>query len=284
MRTFDEQRERAEQDGSEWIFGAVETDLGLIPANLRLFYAPKGVPQFNTIMDTNGCASRAPLNILETKFTYLFQTSMHPNLVKWLADNGYVEDGKVVFNDAFIEILSGTTKDGNSLKAPCETIRKQGLIPRSALPLEPGMTWEEYMDEKRITPAMYALADEFKRRFTINYEQVPLKDFQHALDVDLLSVAGNGWPSPTLGVYPRTDGPFNHAFACVDNVIYALDNYNPFTKKLAPDYKLFDWGYSLSITSQNPFPDETIALFEVLQRHGLLRFFAEAFNRLISSK
>jgi len=37
--------------------------------------------------------------------------------------------GKVILNNAFVEILSGTTKTGNSLKAPLDTIRLYGVIP-----------------------------------------------------------------------------------------------------------------------------------------------------------
>lgn len=280
MNNFNPELERAHQDGTEWKFGAVANDLGLIPLEIRLSEIPVGVPQFNNVMDTDGCASRSPLNILETKFTYFYQNAMHPACKKWLEDNKYVVNEKVVFNDAFIEILSGTTQNGNSLKAPVDAIRTQGLIPSYMLPLESNMTWEQYMDKNRITPAMYELAAQFKRRFGINYEQVPLSQFKEAMTEDLLSVAGHGWPDPVNSIYPRVDGEFNHAFACVDPVIHALDNYDPFVKDLAPDYELFDWGYSLSITSQNPYPDETVSIFTTLQKFGLLKFFADAIARL----
>lgn len=283
MNNFNPELERAAQDGSEWMFGAVETDLALVPLSIRLLFAPKGVPQFNLVMDTNGCASRSPLNICETKFTYFYNTTMHPACKKWLEDNKYIVDGKVVFNDAFIEILSGTTPQGNSLKAPIDAIRKNGLIPAYMLPLDPNATWEQYMDKGRITQAMYDLAEEFLKRFTINYEQVDNKKFAAALQEDLLAVAGYAWPSPVGGIYPRTEGDFNHAFATVDPDIDALDNYDPFIKKLAKDYLFFEWGYTLSITAQNPYPAETIALFDILQKYGLLSFFAEAWSRLVAS-
>jgi hypothetical protein len=280
---FDEAKERGEQDGTEWIYGAVETDLGFVPISLRLANAPDGVPQFNAYMDTNGCASRAPLNILETKFTYLYKTSMHPALKAWLEKNGYIENGKVAFNDAFIEILSGTTKQGNSLKAPIEAIRKNGLIPKSALPLGDRMSWDEYMNPARITAAHSKQGREFLRRFVISYEQVPYAGILDALSDDLVDVGGYGWPQPKDGVYPRTELPANHAFACATPAIDALDNYDPFQKRLAADYRFFDWGYSLSITAQNPYPEETLTLFETLQRLGLLAFFAEALRRLVAA-
>lgn len=270
MNNFNPELERAHQDGTEWQFGSVATDLALVPLDVRVQYTPIGVPQYNKVMDTDGCASRAPLNILETKFTYFFHNGMHPTLKKWLEDNKYIENDKVVFNDAFIEILSGTTQQGNSLKAPLDTIRKQGLLPRYMLPLEDTMTWDEYMDVKRITPAMYLLASEFKKRFTINYEQVFLPEFPKALAIDLLTVSGHGWPTPVNNVYPRVEDGFNHAFANINPDIDALDNYNPFVKRLAKDYKFFDWGYSLSITSQNPTPESVLHVFKRNLGYGMI--------------
>jgi hypothetical protein len=195
---------------------------------------------------------------------------------------GYVENGKVKFSDNYIEILSGTTKNGNSLKACLEAIRKEGLIPAKYLPLE-GKTWEEYMDPKRVTEDMKKLGKEFNRRFTINYEQLTNDQFLEALKEDMLDVAVFAWPSPEGGIYPKSAGSFNHAVMLGTPDIYAHDNYIPHLKRLATDYNFFPWGYSLSITAQNPFPDEQIALFDVLSRFGLLRFFAEAWKRLVES-
>jgi len=259
--TFDEAKERAEQRGDEWQFGAIKTDLALVPLSQRMLYTPVGVIQRNNIMDTFGCASRSPVAILNSKFTYYYHNGMHPELKRWLFENGYVKDGRVVFDETFIEILSGTAPNGNSLKAPLEAIRKYGLIPEM-LPLEDDMTWEQYMDESRITEAMYELGREFKKRFTINYEQVHVREFLHALDEDHLDVAGHGWPKPVNGVYPRTSNPYNHAFDAATPLIDAIDSYPPFTKRLAPDYSFFDWGYSLSVTSVNAYPEDTISLYK----------------------
>src|SRR5207302_1592555 len=72
ISTFDEHRERAEQTGDEWQFGSVPTDLAAVPLTARMTYLPAGVLQFNNLMDTDGCASRGPLNILETKLDYFY--------------------------------------------------------------------------------------------------------------------------------------------------------------------------------------------------------------------
>lgn len=278
--TFDELREREEQQGDEWAFGAIANDLAAVPLLKRIDYLPVGVLQFNNITDTNGCASRAPLNILETKLDYFYDNGMHPAIQMWCNNLGYRVNGKFALCDAYIEILSGTTRTGNSLKAPVDAIRKYGAIPAACIPLNNDMTWEEYMAPERVTQAYRDLGAQFLRRLTIQYEQVPYSQFVEATTVDGLSIALSAWSTPVDGVYPKTEGKFNHAVDRITNEIDIFDNYTPFVKRLAKDYTLFDWGYSLSITNQNPYPDETIQLFEVLQRYGLLAFFAAAYKKL----
>lgn len=279
MRTFNPKLEQAQQLGNEWQFGAIKTDLALVPKSQRVMRLPEGERQFSDI-DSMGCASRAPLNILEMKLNHFYMNGMHPDLKNWLDEKGYRKNGQVVLNDAFIEILSGTTRSGNSLKAPIEAIRKYGVIP-DLLPLSPEMTWEEYMNPKRITEEMKELGQQFLRRFTINYEQV--QGFSEALKEDSLSAGVFAWPEPVNGVYPKTTGGFNHATALIDDEITSFDGYEPYVKKLAKDYNFFPWAYSISITSQNPYPDEQIALFDTLSRFGLLAFFAEALKRLFGT-
>ncbi len=283
IRNFSEAKEQAAQNGTEYLYGAVQTDLAAVPVADRLIYVPAGVLQYNMVMDTNGCASRGPLNILETKLDYFYDHGMHPNLQQWCDEQGYRVNGKFVLCDAFIEILSGTTPEGNSLKAPVDTIYRLGVIPGSLLPLGDTMTWAEYMNPSRITKAHMDLGKEFLRRFGIAYEQVSTAQFVEALQDDLLDVAGHAWDAPVNGVYLRDEtAPFNHVFACVNQEVDVLDNYVPFVKRIAKDYKLFDWGYSLSIVRQTPYPDETLSLFETLQTYGLLAFFAQALQNLIT--
>ncbi len=258
MNTFDEARELREQDGTEYQLGAVLTDLAIIPESERSMYTPDGVNQFNNLMDTNGCASRAPLNILETKLNYFSVNGMHPDIFKWFTDNGFTKYGKFVLCDAFIEILSGTTPTGNSLKAPVDAIYRYGFIPAHLIPLEDGMTWEQYMDRKRVTQAHLDLGKQALLRIGLNYEQVPLSSFHQHLSGDLLDVATHGWSNPENGVYPPTDDAFNHAVALVNNKIDALDNYEPYNKRLDYKYKFFQWGYTFSITRQTPNPQEEL--------------------------
>lgn len=281
--TFNAKKEEREVNGTEWVYGAIKKDLAQVPYDKRLLFLPLCTWQYNSLMDAMGCASRSPVNILSSKFTYFYHHDMHPALKSWLKQKGYVvgegENAKVLFDETYIEILSGTTKNGNSLKAPLDAIRHHGLIPEM-LPLEEGMTWEQYHDPNRITDEHRELGKEFKKRFVINYEIVPEDGFMEALQDDYIDVAGHGWNKPKNGVYERTNKSINHAFLLVDKAIHSYDDHEQCIKLLAKDYRFFKWGYSISVTAQNPFPEETLQLFEVLKEHGLLAFFAEAVKRL----
>lgn len=281
---LDWDRELGEQSAEDWIFGATEP-LGLtcitdIPEDQRDRYLPAGEVQKGA-EDMMDCATRAPLNILEEKFNWLlYNDKLMPETVAFLKENGYVnKDGGVEFSDAFIAILSGTTRTGNSLKAPIHAIHSHGLIPKSMLPLEPTMTWEEYHDPARITPALRQLGAEFLERFAINYSRVELGDFPQVIKRDLLDVGGYAWPKPIDGEYPKTDRQPNHAFVAVrtpqwfifDNYIDRVDN--DFIKKLAPDYALVGYGYRVLITRESlPMPEEP---YTGSFWRRLIRFFIE---------
>ena len=145
------------------------------------------------------------------------------------------------------------------------------------------MPWEVYMNPARVTKAHTDLGAEFLRRLPINYEKVPFLQFAQATTEDSLVVALKAWSIPVNGVYPKIEGAFNHVVDRITNEIDIFDSYDPFLKQLAKDYTFFEWGYSISIPMQNPYPDETIALFDVLKKYGLLRFFALAWERLMKA-
>lgn len=287
-RGIDLARERAEQSEADWQFGGLSQPcIALIPEAVRESFLPLGEKQ-NLGEEKLDCASRAPLNILEAKFTWLIeQKKMLPQNEKWLRDNGYCVGKRIVFSDRFVAINSGTTRSGNSLKSPLEAIRKQGLIPKAIF--KQVESFDEYHDKGKITSEMTELGLEFTKRFTINYEQVKEIHYGELLKDDFLDVGGYAWPSPVNGEYPRAADFLepNHAF-----VVYRLpkflifDNYldwdiknenqveGDFTKKLAQDYDFWDYGYRVYI-SREVSPDERIPsqVFSVLEKYGLLSFF-----------
>jgi hypothetical protein len=275
---LEKQHQLPEQEG---FLGANSlTCLVNIPAEEREKYLPVGEIQRGA-EDTMDCASRWLVNVLEAKFTYAVEKKIFsPQNIEWLNSNGYIDaDGRVVLSDAFVGINSGTTRQGNSMIAPLDAARRQGMIPKRKLPLEPWMSWEEYHDPKRITPEMYALGLEFSRRFKINHERRKIEEFEEVLEVDFLGVAGHAWPKPKNGIYPSTNAPINHAFASFRNPKYQIfDNYpdsfdGDFIKNLASDYKLLDYGYRIIISSETHEPVRTNWLQDFMSE--LAKFFRD---------
>jgi len=256
---LDTKREEQEQDGTEYILGAespvcIAADLDKLPFEEIKKYLPAGEVQRSDIEDMQDCASRSPINILETKFKYLLDNHLvSEEDFNWLYKNGYIQTEQykdvffIEFSDAFVAINSGTTRRGNSMKAPIHAVHKKGLVPKSKLPLEKWMTWEDYHNPSRITKELEDLGMEFLRRFLINYYK------GYDLNVkEMLCVGGYAWPQIVGGVYVRTDSPPNHAYVRVKPAHMIFDNYidsvdGDFIKKLAPDYKFMPYGYRLTI-------------------------------------
>ena len=186
---------------------------------------------------------------------------------KWLRENGYVNDG-VTFSDRWIALLSGTTRSGNSFKAPLDAVRKNGLIPKPLFPQV--FAFDEYYDPSKITDKMKEIAEGFKQRFYVNYEKAYEKEYPKALKHDMIMVGGFAWPEPTNGIYPRTERDPNHAFMVIKTPKYEVfDNYTDFSggflKKLSPDYDLLDYGYTLKINREQIIkrPQRTYWWFDV---------------------
>lgn len=267
---LDLDRERAESSEQDWRFGALsQPGLANIPLHLRDKYLPQGERQFGR-EDFMDCATRSPHNQLEAQFTWLYEQNLiSKENREWLELKGYVTAvGDIRFSDRFTAILSGTTRGGNSLKAPVESIRKNGLVPKRRLPAHPSMTWAEYHGPEAITDELRDLGREFAHRFTINYEKVHLSHFPEALESDMLGVAGHAWPSQKDGVYPRTDAPINHAFLLYALPKYqAFDNYEEaagdFTKTLAPDFAFWEEGYRVYISAEKSY-EAQVSLYQRL--------------------
>ncbi len=263
--------EALHQNGTERQFSAFSpAALISIPEAIREDFLPVGEEQ-NIGEEKFDCASRGPLNILAPVFTYGFTRKLFkPENIQWLEEKGYLLNGKIDFSDRFTANMSGTTKNGNSLKAPCQSIHADGLIPKSLLPQ--CHSFDEYYDKSKITQEMKDLGQEFLKRFSISYEQVNNIHFSDVLKDDFLDVAAYAWPVPVNDIYPPTPGAnFNHAFALFKNKFFAFDNYldyNPkdgtldvgdFIKQLSSDYIFFDYAYRVYVSAENvPDPLSTL--------------------------
>ena len=78
-----------------------------VPVDLRFLYQPEGEIQ-NLGEEKMDCVSRAVCNAHESEMTYAYKNLLKEDDKKFLEDNGYIKDGKVVLSDVFIAILSGT--------------------------------------------------------------------------------------------------------------------------------------------------------------------------------
>lgn len=270
-------KEAQDTSAEDWQFGAFSKPcLASVPEQDRENYLPQGELQFGK-EDFMSCATLAPINVLASKFTYGIKNKLFsPENIKWLFDKGYTdEQGRCDFSDRFNAILSGTSRQGNSLIAPIKSIHSDGLVPKPMLPANGSMTWDEYHDPEAITPEMIGLGAEFIQRFQINYERVLEIHYPELLKDDCFVVAGYAWSIPVDGEYPRTDNYPNHAFMLYKNpAYYIFDNYydegreGDFIKKLAKDYDLMDYGYRVYISSEgqpkkiNPIKDTIHKLWD----------------------
>jgi len=257
---LDLQKEANDQSDKDYVYriGASKSCISQKVSNLSSYY-PIGEVQKTSKGDMMDCASREPVNDHETKVTGLVtEKILHYSTIKWLLDNGYIINGRVVLSDAFIAILSGTTKRGNSIIAPWKAVENNGMIPKAMLPLEKNMSWEEYHNPKRITQAMLDLGKEYKKRMPTNYDRAYEKDFDHILNNEnnLLGIVVKAWSRPINGIYPRIEGDFNHVvmgtkgkyLPIYDNYIDSFDG--DFIKQLAPNYKVLGYAYR-SIIGEN---------------------------------
>lgn len=161
--------------------------------------------------------------------------------------------GRIAFSDRAIAILSNTTRQGNSLKAPLDAIRKNGLIPKKLLPQVE--SFDEYYNPASITETMKKIGQEFLKRFVINYEIVYRKDFKKVAQDDGFITGLYAWPEPTDGYYPAVHNfTPNHAIDIWKPEYFAFDNYeespNDFIKQLSPFYEFLDYGYVIKINRE----------------------------------
>ncbi|NQU99400.1 MAG: hypothetical protein HQ538_01565 [Parcubacteria group bacterium] len=190
--------------------------------------------------DWMNCTTNAPCNDLETQFNYGLDKGLFtPNLVEWFKKVGFINNGKFEIADAWVSIGSGNTRNGNSLKAPVEFIRKNGIVPKSKMLDNKSMSWGQYHDKARITPEIKAIAEELSKYIEFGYEKVYRRDFEKFTQ-------GLKWKDFDSYVDP-VDGDF--------------------IKKLAPDYIFMNYAYHLTINQigepkGEPNKEETMKFYK----------------------
>lgn len=252
---IDWDKELAEQTEEDHIFGSFsKRNIVQIKQEEREGYFSPGELQ-NKGEEKMDCATRSGENIGENTLNFLLlNDKLSASNIKFIEQ--YIVDDRVVLSDAFNATLSGTTRQGNSLKAPLHSIHKQGIIPKAILPQ--ALTFNEHHDRNRITDSMIKLGEESVRRFPFFYERVEEKNYDTAILEDMLDSAGYAWPDEVDGVFHGVDYQPNHAFVRVrkeKTINRAFDNYidsdGDFFKNLAEDYKFMPYAYRLYLPQVN---------------------------------
>lgn len=245
---------------TDWIRGK---ESGIVE-NVRNIYgdwtgwAPPGEWQrdMRTLFESEACMGFSELDSLESQIAFMIKmNTISDDNIKWLRDNGYVDaNGKVNFSDRFTAKMSGTTKSGNNFQNVWGSARSDGLVPESAWPFpfdelkmapavsgETQENWDIYYAE--IPQSVKDLGQEFRKRFTIQYEWVNTstdESMQSALKMAPLHIAtAVCMPWNTTSIIPGCGPGWAHATTLLkidDTCRYILDHYLPFLKRFAKDY------------------------------------------------
>jgi len=147
--------------------------------------------QFGARLETMGCTGYGTANILE---------------MIWLKQYGL----KINLSDRFINKMSGTTRSGNSVDAPIDTIRKYGFLYEEEWPWDrETFEWDEYYAEipqKLIDLAKTRLNDwDFAHQYITNKSDIP-----SALRTSPLGTTVYAWDRDEKGLYTDNGKNPNH--------------------------------------------------------------------------
>lgn len=244
----------------DWQLGDAEFGREVVIANGDWTpYLPTGEEQALAGLETMSCVSQSACKNIEMIMNKMLEDGkISPANRDWAKANGYFDgNGHWNFSGRAIAKLSGTTRNGNSLKNVGETIRKIGLAPESKWPFVAGMTWNEYY--KYPSGEVIKLGRDFLERFQINYEVVPEAQFAEGFKYAPLQTAAHAWCSLVNGIFQRCNGALNHAISIFkrdSNLITSIfDHYKlngSFIKLAAKDFNFMDYGYRYLITEKNP--------------------------------
>jgi hypothetical protein len=156
---------------------------------------------------------------LEKKLNYAYETGkLHKPFIDFLNKYNFFFEGKIRLSNEIPALLSGTTRNGNSLKGVIDWISNNGIFPQSVLLEDFPMSWSAYYDRSKITPEMLAIGKESLEYLTINYTIITDKS-----------------------QYPKYSGGIK--WEIFDNYLDPVDG--DFVKRLAPDYIIAPYGYKV---------------------------------------
>lgn len=208
-------------------------------------------------------------NQIETNFNYFINLVNSDEadeeiqeIVKIFRHFGLIVDDKCLLDTAYVAVGSGTTKRGNSYKAPAHFIRKKGLIPKGSWPEY--KTWGElyypsggtWINGNRVPAKLLEQGGKLTEFIDITYEWVAPRDFDKVMERGTFGTSCYAWLHPVNGIYKRVSYSKNHAITKIKKKEPTFqkigDSYQPFVKKLALNYDL-GYGMLLSFGIKKPF-------------------------------
>lgn len=203
--------------------------------------------------DSESCWDYSAIEIFETRLEMLWKLNLLSQADKdWLGTNGYVdEDGDIYLSRRWIATISGVKQNGNYTINFWNLAKGIGLIPNKILPFT---TTDDFFNPACLTNEMYALAEQFTKRFTIEAQEVTggfVKDIAQDLSKYLkegsvqLSIPmpynAFDWNNVLIN-YPVGNTQTQHAVECYkfdptsQYPVFIYDTYNPHLKQLSADY------------------------------------------------
>lgn len=211
-----------------------------VPNNDWTPFVPKGERQSGNGFDTNDCTGFGLTNSVECQFKYMrLNGQISVDNLTWLSQNGYLdENGDCNFSDRALGSLAGTTQNGNSLNTVAQTARDCGLIPESKWP----SVFTNYADYYKLVPQeLLTLGQEFKKRFTINYEYVPSStdpDNMTGAPFYVALVTCSGWTGSDPVPWCNRVGSNHCVVELKQNPYSIFDSYPQFVKHLGSGYQI----------------------------------------------
>lgn len=210
---------------TDYIFGASPLNKKILQPNGDWSeYLPAPERQSGRNIETMACVSFSLLNVIETLFKRKYGLDKN-------------------FSDRFLAKMSGTGRNGNLQSTVIDTARKSGLVNEEDYPSDfDTFNFSKYYEP--IPEDVVAKARLFLNEYEIGYEAVTptISAMREALKYSPLWVAGYAWYYSN-GYY-RSIGSPNHCFVLynIDQVYAykkALDSYEPWLKKLSPDFTIY---------------------------------------------
>ncbi len=268
----------------DWIAGgnsAIVNEILVPNGDWKLWHIEHNI-QWTGSYDTEFCVTFSALEVLGSLFMYYLAHNMiSPDNVLWLKNNGYFKNGFINFNERFTAILGGTTTEGAYQYKVANAIKNYGFIPQDMFQLAPD--FNDNIDPKFITQAMYDLGKEFLKRFSINYEWVT--DVPTALKSSPVQmiVRFADYVNPTDILAPQ--GDTNHAVKGV----YSVPQYNEIEDTYWQVYKRYNPDFTHSflayhLTVNNNIPMDTQTFLKANDQKWVRNTNTGAFGRILQGK